>query len=169
MGTRSARARRYSLLDRSFEISVALKGIDGVLELIAGIALLFISKDLINRLAFALTRDELAHDPHDFVATHVLKTAHGLSGSATKFGAVYLLSHGIVKVILVSAVLMNKLWAYPWMIAFLVLFIAYQMYRFFGRHSIGLLALSIFDAFVAWLTYLEYRKQTVRAHGPTGA
>jgi uncharacterized membrane protein len=30
-----------------------------------------------------------------------------------------------VKVILVVALLRNRLWAYPWMIIFLVLFIAY--------------------------------------------
>jgi uncharacterized membrane protein len=34
-------------------------------------------------------------------------------------GAVYLLAHGLVKVILVAALLKNQLWAYPWTIAFL--------------------------------------------------
>ena len=35
------------------------------------------------------------------------------------FGAVYLLTHGLVKVVLVVALLLNKLWAYPWMIGVL--------------------------------------------------
>jgi uncharacterized membrane protein len=77
------------------------------------------------------------------------------------FGAAYLLSHGLVKIVLVAALLRNKLWAYPWMIVFLIAFIAYQVYRMTFAPSIGLVALTIFDAFVAWLTYREYRKQRV--------
>ena len=45
------------------------------------------------------------------------------------FGAVYLLLHGAVKVVLVTALLLNKLWAYPCMIVVLLIFIGYQMYR----------------------------------------
>ena len=59
----------------------------------------------------------------------MLRTAAGLTGSAVLFGAVYLLTHGLVKVVLVVALLLNKLWAYPAMIAVLLLFIGYQLYR----------------------------------------
>jgi uncharacterized membrane protein len=79
------------------------------------------------------------------------------------FGAVYLLAHGLVKVILVAALLKNQLWAYPWTIAFLGVFILYQLYRLSLRASVGLTALTIFDAFIAWLTYREYRKQLALA------
>ena len=75
------------------------------------------------------------------------------------FGAVYLLAHGVVKVILVAALLKNQLWAYPWMIAFLGVFIGYQLYRLSFQPSVGLTALTIFDVVIAWLTYREYRKQ----------
>jgi hypothetical protein len=51
------------------------------------------------------------------LATHLLRTAHGLTGPAVLFGTVYLLAHGLVKVILVTALLKNQLWAYPWTIA----------------------------------------------------
>ncbi|WP_053544309.1 hypothetical protein [Corynebacterium deserti] len=33
------------------------------------------------------------------------------------FSSICLLTHGLVKVVLVAVVLKNKLWAYPWMIA----------------------------------------------------
>jgi uncharacterized membrane protein len=78
-------------------------------------------------------------------------------------GAVYLLSHGVVKVVLVAALLRNELWAYPWMVAFLGVFIAYQAYRLSLGPSLGLAALTVFDAAVAWLTYREYRKQLALA------
>src|SRR5262249_3023398 len=77
--------------------------------------------------------------------------------------AVYLLSHGIAKVVLVALVLRDKLWAYPWLIALLLAFIAYQLYRITVVHfSIGLTLLSIFDAFLVWLTWREYRSKRAR-------
>ena len=80
------------------------------------------------------------------------------------FGTVYLLAHGLVKVILVAALLKNELWAYPWMIGFLGVFIGYQLYRLSFKPSVGLAALTIFDAVIAWLTYSEYRKQLAVTH-----
>jgi uncharacterized membrane protein len=45
------------------------------------------------------------------------------------------------------------------MIAFLIVFIVYQIYRVTFAFSIGLLALTVFDLVVVWLTYREYGKQ----------
>ncbi len=47
------------------------------------------------------------------LATHLLHATSGLTGSAVQFGAIYLLSHGVVKIVLVTALLRNKRWAYP--------------------------------------------------------
>jgi len=149
----------HSLLDRTFEIGIILKGLDGVIECIGGALLLFVSPDTINAIVEAWTREELSQDPHDLVANYLLNTAHGLTGSGLLFGALYLLSHGLVKIILVVAVLKNKLWAYPWLIVFLLVFIVYQVYRIGLDHSLGLVGLTIFDAFIAWLTYLEWQKR----------
>ena len=55
------------------------------------------------------------------------------------FGAVYLLLHGAVKVVLVIALLLNKLWAYPCMIVVLLIFIGYQLYRIALNPSAGLI------------------------------
>jgi uncharacterized membrane protein len=65
---------------------------------------------------------------------------------------------------LVAALLTNQLWAYPWTIAFLGVFIGYQLYRLSLKPSVGLTALTIFDAVIAWLTWREYRKQLALAH-----
>jgi uncharacterized membrane protein len=87
-----------------------------------------------------------------------------LTGSAVLFGAVYLLAHGLVKVILVTALLKNQRWAYPWTIGFLGVFIVYQLYRLGLQPSVGLTAVTIFDMVIAWLAYREYRKQLAVAH-----
>lgn len=76
--------------------------------------------DRIHHVVVALTQGELSEDPGDFVATHLPHTASGLTGNTVLFGAVYLLAHGVVKVALAIAMLLNKIWAYPWMIAVLV-------------------------------------------------
>jgi uncharacterized membrane protein len=67
-----------------------------------------------------------------------------------------------VKVLLVVAVLRDKLWAFPWMIGFLIVFIGYQIYQISVAFSIGLILLTVFDAFIVWLTVIEYRKHRRR-------
>jgi uncharacterized membrane protein len=149
--------RSTTVLDRTFKVSVSLKGVDGALEIIGGIALLFVAPATLQQWARTLTAHELAQDPNDFIAHHVLHSASQLSHSTTLFGAIYLLSHGLAKVVLVVAVLREQLWAYPWMIALLGVFIAYQLYRLTYRLTVGLTLLTVFDAFVVWLTWREYR------------
>ena len=146
--------------DRLFEVGIILKGLDGILETIGGLLLLAITPATINRLAAKLTQHELSEDPKDFIANHLLGYTHGLTGSAVTFAAVYLLLHGITKIVLVAALLRNQIWAYPWMLAFLLIFIGYQLYRLVLSPAFGLSALTIFDAFIAWLTWREWRKQT---------
>jgi uncharacterized membrane protein len=154
--------KRGDLLDRTFAVGIILKGLDGVLEVVGGLLLLVVSPATIDRITRALTQHELSEDPHDFLGTHLLHAAGSLTGSSVRFGAAYLISHGVVKIVLVAALLKNKLWAYPWMIAFLIGFIVYQIYRMTFAFSIGLLALTVFDLLVAWLTYREYGKQRAR-------
>jgi uncharacterized membrane protein len=155
--------RPRDLLDQTFAVGIILKGLDGVLEVIGGLLLLVVSPAAIDHAVRRLTQHELSEDPHDFLATHLLRTAHGLTGSTLLFGAVYLLLHGLVKVVLVAALLKNQLWAYPWTIIFLVVFIVYQVYRLSIEPTFGLTALTIFDLVIAWLTYREYRKQLALA------
>jgi uncharacterized membrane protein len=136
-----------------------LKGLDGVLEVVGGVLLLVITPTTIDRVTRWLTQHELSEDPHDFIATHILHAAGKLTTGSLRFGAVYLLLHGLVKIVLVTALLQNRLWAYPWAIVFLLAFIGYQVYRLTFGLSVGLIGLTIFDAIVVWLTWREYLKQ----------
>jgi uncharacterized membrane protein len=152
-----------------FEIGIILKGFDGILETVGGLLLLLVTPATIGRLTVWLTQHELSEDPNDFIAGHLLQYAHGLTGSAVTFAAVYLLLHGVTKIVLVAALLRNQIWAYPWMIGFLLIFIAYQLYRIVLHPTPGLSALTLFDAFIVWLTWREWRKQTASQALPTGA
>ena len=164
-GARPPAAPLSPALDRTFKIGLVLKGLDGILEVVGGILLLFLSPRAIEHLARTLTAHELSQDSHDMIARYILHTASHVSTSTTLFGAVYLLSHGVTKIVLVVLVLREKLWAYPWLIALLLAFIAYQLYRISAVHfSIGLTALTVFDAALVWLTWREYQARRAERH-----
>ncbi|WP_426517546.1 DUF2127 domain-containing protein [Diaminobutyricibacter sp. McL0618] len=156
MTTTQTTQTSHRLLDRTFFIVMIIKGIDGVLELIGGLLLLFVTPAQIGYLAHLLTQHELSEEPHDFIANSLLHFTNGLNHSATLFGAIYLLLHGAVKVVLVWAVLTDHLWAFPWTMAFLAVFIVYQTYKLIVAFSWGLVALTVFDLFVLALTWREY-------------
>ena len=144
-------------IHRIFQISIVLKGLHALIECACGIALYFISTASIVDWVHLLTQEELIEDPDDFVATHLLAAAQHLSMGTQTFYAFYLLSHGLVKVLLVIGLLKGKLWAYPASLAVLTAFVAYQAYRYSYTHSIGLIVLTVFDLVVIWLVWHEWR------------
>jgi uncharacterized membrane protein len=152
-------------LDRTFKITVGLKGLDGALETIGGLLLLFVQPATIQRWARTFTEHELSRDPHDFFARHLLHSTGQLTHGKALYASIYLLIHGLSKVVLVVAVLREQLWAYPAIIALLLAFIVYQLYEIFVVHfTVGLTLLTLFDAFVVWLTWREYQSR----HSRTG-
>lgn len=156
------RLRTRDWWDRLFAIGVVLKGVDGLAELTGGLLLLFLEPARIHRFVLRLAQPELSAHPKDFFAVHLLHAADALTGSTAFYAALYLLAHGAVKVVLVVALLMNRLWAYPWMIGVLLAFITYQLYQFAVAPTAGLAALTIFDALVVLLTWHEYGRQRRR-------
>ena len=149
--------RRQQLRERLFRISVLLKGLNGALEILGGVALFAVSPAFILRTVALLTQDEIAEDPRDLVANSLRRAASHLSPASEHFAAIYLLIHGVIKVGLVGALLKHEIWAYPAAVIVFGAFIIYQLYRFALTHGLGLIALSLFDLVVIWLIYLEYR------------
>ena len=143
-------------IHKIFEISVLLKGAHALIESIGGITLYLVSTATINSWVNFLTQEELIQDPGDFVATHLHEFAQTFSVSTKAFYAFYLLSHGLIKLVLVLGLLREKRWSYPASLAALALFIVYQLYRYSYTHSLGLIVLTIFDVFVIALIWHEY-------------
>ena len=150
-------------VQRLFSVSVLIKGVDGVLETIGGILVMFVDPKALSSLVISFTAHELSEDPDDWFATTLRHLVHNLSSDTQLFVSVYLIAHGLIKVFLVAGLLRKKLWAYPVALWFLGIFIVYQLYQFGHTHSLGLLALSAFDLFVASLVWLEYRSQKQHA------
>ena len=153
-----------TLLDKFYEIGIIIKGIDGVLELIGGILLLSLSSGLILHITHHLVDAELAENPHNFIAVHVLHAGMQLAQGHNLFAALFLLIHGGVKVGLVTALLLNKHWAYPVGLAVLGLLLVYQLYQLVVAPTFGMAALSVLDAVIIWLIWREW--QQVQAKQP---
>src|SRR2546423_3248430 len=129
------RMSERSKIHVAFEIGVILKGLNGLLELIGGTLLLLFPPSTIQRFVVRLTQNELSRDPSDFIATHLRAAADHLSVGGKTFAAIYLLSHGVIKAVLVYALIKDKLWAFPWAIRIFAAFSIYQMYRYLHQPS----------------------------------
>jgi uncharacterized membrane protein len=134
-----------------FVAGVLAKGLHALIEIAAGLALYLLSADAIARWLDRIDRNE-------WLARH-------FAVSEQHFYAFYLLSHGVVKAILVAGLLREKLWAYPASFVVFGLFIAYQLYRYSFTHDLALIALTILDLLVIALAVHEYR--LLRKHLPT--
>ena len=104
-----------------FQVTVALKGLHGLVEVVGGVALALFSTDAILRLLYHL-------DKHQVVTRHFNTGEH-------HYYVWFFLSHGALNLALAIALLMEKLWAYPAAVAILALFIAMQMFRFTHVHD----------------------------------
>jgi uncharacterized membrane protein len=147
-----------SLLDRTFEIGITLKGLDGVIELAGALLVAFVPAHVIMRFVTHLTDKELAKDPNDFIAGHVLQYTNELVGHDKWFAVFFLLTHGLIKVVLVFGLLRNLAWAYPFAFVTLGAFTVYQFWLIATHPTVGIILLTLFDLFIIWLTWREYQK-----------
>lgn len=150
--------KQKDIVHVSFEIGLLLKCIHSLMEIIGGVFMLFLSPNRLDWLTRLLTQHELSEDPKDRVANFLLTLSSSFSISTQHFAVFYLTSHGIIKCILILLLWRRKLWAYPLTIVSLILFIAYQVYRYTLTQSVFLILLTIFDAVMIALTYLEYKR-----------
>lgn len=146
------------LLRKVFNISIVIKGLDGAFELLMGFLSFFINPNLLNKTITSLFAHELSQDPNDFIANFLTRMAHDLSVGSQIFIALYLITHGVIKIFIVANLLKNRLWAYPVAILFFVGFLIYQVYEYAHTGSALMLILTIFDVLVIVMTFLEYRQ-----------
>jgi uncharacterized membrane protein len=162
---RIGRLAHSQLADRVFWISILLKAIDGALETIGGLILLGTSRPEIVHLVRAFFREELIEDPADWLAHFVIREALHLSPGMKLFAVVYLVSHGVIKLVLAGTLWQRRLWAYPLAGVFLSLFIIYQTYRFVHTYSILMLLLTLLDLVIIALLPSEYQRASARLTG----
>lgn len=154
--------RAKTPLDGVFEIGLLLKAVDGLVETIGGIFFLFIRPEQVSHWVRTLTAHELSQDPHDFLAGHLLHWANSFTKGAAVFAGLYLLLHGVVKLVLVVEILREHLWAYIGLVIVTGGFIIYQLVHIFEKPTFSYVALTVFDAVIVLLTVKEYGRQRER-------
>ncbi len=130
---------------------------DGVLGAAAGAAFLAVRRAALDRWVVLLTRDELAEDPTDFLASHLRAWAAHLGADARTAVAAYLIAHGTLSVVLGVNVLKGRLWAYRWAGALLAAFTLYLAYRVGRERSPALALLCAWDLAILILLAWEFR------------
>ncbi len=141
----------------SFRVGIALKWLNGLLETAGGLVLLIVSNQQITDFIYRLFVHELRVDPTDFFANILIRLSSQLSPPTQLFAAIFLLSHGLVKLILATAIWLNKLWAFPVSGLVLSAMVVYQIIRITATHSVVLILLTIIDIVIIAMLWPEYK------------
>jgi uncharacterized membrane protein len=146
------------ILHLGFEVGILLKGVNAVVESLVGVLLWFVKPETMDRWIQVITQAELAEDPEGLIANLLRRAGERYTADTHEFGAVYLVVHGLAKLVLVFLLWRRKLWAYPLAAGILVVFVVYQVLAWTTTHTAFLLVLSVFDALLVWLIAIEYRR-----------
>ncbi len=151
------KSRLNRIFHGSFEVMLLLKALNGLMEIAGGVLLTFLTPDRMNRFMALITRRELLEDPNDLFMNLLLKISGSFSIDKQHFLIFYLLTHGVVKLIIITLLWRRKLWAYPISIGVFLFFITYQMHKYAQSPSVMYIALTILDSILIFLTFMEYR------------
>jgi uncharacterized membrane protein len=155
--TRADERRRRSLFERVYGVVVAVKGFDGVIELVAGLVLLIAPNTIRWGLqGGAAEVQEQATPLRVFLAGELLHADQIVAGGVVTL-AVVLLVHGVVKVVTVYCLLRRILAAYPWAVLVLVGLLVWQLAVLLTAPAAGAAILAALDVVVLVLVSREWR------------
>ena len=139
-----------------FIFSIAIKAADAVLEILAAVVLAVFDAGALTHPIMRLLAKELLHHPEDRLAAWAMHLVQGFSLNTKTFAALYLASHGAIKLFLMIGLWRNQAWAYPVSLVAFAAFIVYQLYRFTFTQSVFLIVLTVFDLIVIVLIWHEW-------------
>jgi uncharacterized membrane protein len=150
--------RRQPWFEAVYKIGVGIKGFDGLVELVVGIALI-VSPSLVHQVLTGLAGELGEHNVKflKFVADNIARVDSDLAKSGLTFLILFLVVHGLVKLALVYCLLREIVRAYPVALAILGAFLVYQAYVFIVHPSLGMALFTILDALIIWLVWGEYQ------------
>ncbi|HTQ08829.1 MAG TPA: DUF2127 domain-containing protein [Fimbriimonadaceae bacterium] len=149
------------MTDIIFRISLIIKGLDAILESLAGILLLMPFQ--VSRLISFLLQHELAMEAKHHTAAHFEHAAAVALQHATTMGAIYLIFHGVAKVVLIAAVFKEQRWGYLGLFAVLSLFALLELSRGVMTGQFLDYAFAGFDLFIVYLIAKEYKMHFIPA------
>jgi uncharacterized membrane protein len=148
----------HSAFERWYSVVVAVKGLDGLVELLSGLVLLVAPRLTGGALeALAAELAEGTSPLRDAAARSIAAAGGGLVTGAAPL-AVFLLVHGLVKLLTVYALLRRAIRWYPWALAALGVLLVVQLADLITAPAIGGGVLAVLDVLVLVLVSWEYRR-----------
>ncbi|HEY5695830.1 MAG TPA: DUF2127 domain-containing protein [Candidatus Saccharimonadales bacterium] len=141
-----------------YDTGVIIKGIDGAIELVAGLVL-WLSPSFVHSLLTG-AHNELAESQRhslQYLAQYIGHLDLQLATAGTAFLVIFLISHGVIKLALVVALLKKIVRAYPVAMVVLGLFLIYQVYAFIRDPTISMALFCLLDIAIIGLVWREYR------------
>jgi len=143
-----------------FIVSICIKTLTGLAETASGFLLVFLSPAGLAAILNRLSRGEQLEIPQDYFFVYAHQYLNHLTMGTKDFAGLYILSHGIINLVLVTGLIKEKTWAYLVAIGVLISFMTYQLFRIALNHSLLLSVLTVFDAFFVVIIWHEYNYLT---------
>ena len=148
--------KKRSLPHLVYLATIAVKGIDGVIETLLGLLIAITGPAKLYSLVLGFTTPELEENPANRAAAAMQHGAAGLAHASASFTIFYLLTHGILK----SGIAVNLLAGHRWIFApacvILTGFILYMGYHVTQHFSGWLFGFALFDLFTLALVINEW-------------
>lgn len=145
------------MLHRLFQGGIALKGMMGASEAVAGTLLLTTPPAGLHALVARAARFGLIARGEHPVFARILRAGETLPVGAQHFYAIYLLFHGVMKMVMVLLLWRQVRWAYPAAIIIQIAFVVFEALRWAETGNPVLLGLALLDLAIIGLILREWR------------
>lgn len=146
-------------LHQAYLATLAVKGFDGAVEILAGLVILMTGPQRIYRWVVRITAPELYDGSHVAAVHAIRRGAEHLATTGAHFVEFYLVVHGLLKLALVFVLLRGGgRWIFPVGALILISFIAYMGWRLQEQWSDWLLGFALFDVLTLALVLNEWAK-----------
>jgi len=146
----------YRVGHRVFLIGLVLKGLNALLELVAGTMLLVVPLEVLRGWTAAWVGWLTSFAPPQWTPRLAAFVA-SMEPGAVAFVAWYFLSHGVLKAFVIGCLVKGKRWAYPLGIVVFVAFGVYQTWEYFRTGGVFYIVLDVLDLALIALTAMEWR------------
>jgi uncharacterized membrane protein len=151
--------KRTPLFHLAYVVTIAVKGIDGGIELLLGLLIALAGPQRFYLWVLHLTTPDMDDSRHSALIQSIHHAVSGMAEGRDHFALFYLLVHGMLKLGLAMVLLRGGgRWIFPMGAAILTGFIVYMGFRLSEHWSGWLLAFALFDFFTLLLVLNEWRQ-----------
>jgi uncharacterized membrane protein len=149
--------QRRTLFHRAYQAAIAIKGLDGAVEFVAGLIIALVGSQRVYHFAIWATAPEIARHPDSHAVHAIRHGAYNFAQHSHKFAIIYLLAHGLLKIGLVVNLFIEHMWIFPTSAVVLLGFITFMAVKLVAHWSPWLFAFALFDTVTLVLVLNEWR------------